>query len=97
AKDADNTVSVQDIRQILLGDDTELVTKDQLELKTVLDALGPEDSIPDDLVLSTDELEALLDRSPEAYLKRKDHASDRIAQIEDVPDERNDMLAKMDA
>ncbi|KAJ2479095.1 putative ATPase [Coemansia sp. RSA 2131] len=97
AKDADNTVSVQDIRQILLGDDTELVAKDQLELKTVLDALGPEDSIPDDLVLSAQELDALLDRSPEAYLKRKDHASDRIAQIEDVPDERNDMLAKMDA
>ncbi|KAJ2503296.1 putative ATPase [Coemansia sp. RSA 1972] len=96
AKDAD-TVSVQDIRQILLDDDTELVTKDQLELKAVLDALGPEDCIPDDLVLSAQELDALLDRSPEAYLKRKDHESDRIAQIEDVPDERNDMLANIKA
>ncbi|KAJ2350322.1 putative ATPase, partial [Coemansia sp. RSA 2618] len=90
-------VSVQDIKQILLDDDTELAAKDQLELKNVLDALGLDEKVPDDLVLSEAELEALLDRSPEAYLKDKQHASDRIAQLEDTPDERNDMLAKMEA
>ncbi|KAJ2391033.1 putative ATPase, partial [Coemansia sp. RSA 2611] len=92
-------VSVQDIKRILVDDDTELVEKDQLALRNALEQLSSDEKLPADLVLSDKELEALLDRSPEAYLKPDSNAdeSTRIAQVEQAPDERNDMLADMKA
>ncbi|KAJ1943866.1 putative ATPase, partial [Kickxella alabastrina] len=89
-------LSVQDIAQILLDDDTELVEKDQRELKRILEALGPDEQVPEEAILTREELLALTDRSSEAYLKKDDMGSDRIAEVVHVPDERNDMLSKME-
>ncbi|KAJ2800550.1 putative ATPase, partial [Coemansia helicoidea] len=96
AKDA---VSLQDIRQILMDDDVELVERDQQHLRAVLGSLALDQPLPAELVLSDKELAALTDRSPEAYQKASapPDASARIAQIEDAPDETNDLLAGMEA
>ncbi|KAJ1732022.1 putative ATPase [Coemansia biformis] len=92
-------VSLQDIKQILMDDGGEVVERDQQHLSDVLGALALDQPLPADLVLSDKELAALTDRSPEAYEKASSlaGASARIAQLEDAPDERNDMLASMDA
>ncbi|KAJ2807637.1 putative ATPase [Coemansia guatemalensis] len=90
-------LSLSDIKQLLLEDDAELVDRDQSALRSVLESLGPEDTVPCDLVLSDSELAAITDRSPEAYQKMSANPSSRIAQVEDAPDERNDMLANMES
>ncbi|KAJ1889464.1 putative ATPase [Kickxella alabastrina] len=89
-------LSVQDIAQILLDDDTELVEKDQRELKRILESLGPDEQVPEEAILTREELLALTDRSSEAYLKKDDMGSGRIAEVVHVPDGRNDMLSKME-
>ncbi|KAJ2785852.1 putative ATPase [Coemansia javaensis] len=88
-------VSLQDIRQILMDDDVEVVERDQQHLRRALEALAPGETLSPDTVLSDKDLAALTDRSPEAYQRTapRADASARIAQLEDVPDERNDMLA----
>ncbi|KAJ2868938.1 hypothetical protein GGI22_000556, partial [Coemansia erecta] len=88
----DDEVSVQDVAYILNSDDTELVEKDQLGIKRILDALGPEDRIPEDAILGDDEIRLLTDRSPEAY-KASNKSSARVEELEHISDEQNDILA----
>ncbi|KAJ2081162.1 putative ATPase [Coemansia sp. RSA 988] len=90
-------LSLSDIKQLLLEDDAELVERDQSTLRSVLESLGPDDPVPCDLVLSDVELAAITDRSPESYLKHSNKPSARIAQVENAPDEQNDMLANMES
>ncbi|KAJ2001809.1 putative ATPase [Coemansia thaxteri] len=90
-------VSVQDIAQILMDDDTDLVEKDQKSLRTVLESLGPDQQVPPEAVLSSEELFALTDRSPEAYAKKDAIDSARFTKLEQIRDEQNDLLAKMES
>ncbi|KAJ1943203.1 putative ATPase [Linderina macrospora] len=94
-------LSVQDIAQILMADDTELVEKDQRELKDTLERLGPDDPVPGEAVLTQEELAALTDRSPAAYKPKAVvpsvlHQASRIEELVATRDETNDMLAKME-
>ncbi|KAJ1960290.1 putative ATPase, partial [Dipsacomyces acuminosporus] len=93
-------ISVQDIANILMDDDTDLVEKDQLELKSVLEKLGPNDKVPQEAILNDEELNMLTDRSPQAYVakQRKENVDikSRFEQIEQTRDERNDMLAAIE-
>ncbi|KAJ2335725.1 putative ATPase [Coemansia sp. RSA 2681] len=94
---AADEVSVQDIAHILMDDDTDLVEKDQRGLRAVLESLGPEQQVPPEAVLSNDEVVALTDRSPEAYVKKDVVDSVRFTELEQGRDEQNDLLAKMEA
>ncbi|KAJ1862229.1 putative ATPase [Coemansia sp. RSA 989] len=93
-------VSDLDIKRILMDDDVALAEKDQMGLRKVLESLRPDEKVPLDIIINDQELEALLDRSPEAYANPSasltNAASSRIAHFEQAPDERNDMLASMD-
>ncbi|KAJ2450231.1 putative ATPase [Coemansia sp. RSA 2336] len=86
-----------DIKRILMDDDVALAERDQRGLRKVLESLSPDEKVPADIIISDRELEALLDRSPEAYANPgaslSSAASSRIAHFEQAPDERNDMLA----
>ncbi|KAJ2740706.1 putative ATPase [Coemansia sp. BCRC 34301] len=90
-------VSVQDIAHILMDDDTDLVEKDQRGLRAVLETLGPDQQVPPEAVLTNDEVAALTDRSPEAYVKKDIVDSARFTELEQVRDEQNDLLSKMEA
>ncbi|KAJ2488180.1 putative ATPase [Coemansia sp. RSA 2050] len=90
-------VSVQDIAHILMDDDTDLVEKGQRGLRAVLESLGPDQQVPPEAVLTNDEVVALTDRSPEAYVKKDIVDSTRFTELEQVRDEQNDLLAKMEA
>ncbi|KAJ2849193.1 putative ATPase, partial [Coemansia brasiliensis] len=93
-------VSDLDIKRILMDDDVALAEKDQMGLRRVLESLSPDEKVPVDIIINDKELEALLDRSPEAYANPSESltsaTSSRISHFEQAPDERNDMLASMD-
>ncbi|KAJ2685869.1 putative ATPase [Coemansia spiralis] len=93
---AADEVSVQDIAHILMDDDTDLVEKDQRGLRAVLESLGPDQQVPPEAVLTNDEVVALTDRSPDAYVKKDSVDSARFTELEQVRDEQNDLLAKME-
>ncbi|KAJ1662029.1 putative ATPase [Coemansia sp. RSA 1646] len=92
----DDEVSVQDVAYILSSDDTELVEKDQLGIKRILDALAPQDRVPEDAILDDDEIRLLTDRSLEAYQKAAKPSS-RFEELEHIVDEQNDILATSNA
>ncbi|KAJ1940404.1 putative ATPase [Linderina pennispora] len=97
-KDKDD-LSAQDIAQILMADDSELVEKDQRELKGILERLGPDDAVPEEAVLTHEELRALTDRCPMAYessTRVPGKLASRIEQLTATRDETNDVLAKME-
>ncbi|KAJ2018169.1 putative ATPase [Coemansia sp. S680] len=96
AAGATDEVSVQDIAHILMDDDTDLVEKDQRGLRAVLESLGPDQQVPPEAVLTNDEVVALTDRSPEAYVKKDIVDSVRFTELDQVRDEQNDLLAKME-
>ncbi|KAI8322154.1 hypothetical protein GQ54DRAFT_297587 [Martensiomyces pterosporus] len=95
--DGKDRLSVQDITSILMDDNTALVEKDQLELKRILENLGPDDPIPEEAILTNEELAALTDRSHEAYENRTGNEGaaaapmSRIEQINQMP-ESSDVL-----
>lgn len=92
--DSAGDLSVGEVRDILNEGDTELVQKDQSELGKVLEKLGPNEMLPEECVLTEDELAVLTDRTTEAYKrKEKDTSSRRFTELDVVPDERNDILA----
>ncbi|KAJ2825815.1 putative ATPase, partial [Coemansia furcata] len=93
---ATDEVSVQDIAHILMDDDTDLVEKDQRGLRAVLESLGPDQQVPPEAVLTNDEVVALTDRSPEAYAKKDVVDTARFTTLDQVRDEQNDLLAKME-
>ncbi|KAJ2347952.1 hypothetical protein GGH92_002998 [Coemansia sp. RSA 2673] len=79
-----------------MDDDTDLVEKDQRGLRAVLESLGPDQQVPPEAVLTNDEVVALTDRSPEAYVKKDIVDSVRFTELDQVRDEQNDLLAKME-
>ncbi|KAJ1813212.1 hypothetical protein LPJ60_005658, partial [Coemansia sp. RSA 2675] len=60
-------------------------------------SLGPDQQVPPEAVLTNDEVVALTDRSPDAYVKKDIVDSARFTELEQVRDEQNDLLAKMEA
>ncbi|KAJ1720320.1 putative ATPase [Coemansia erecta] len=94
---AKDELSTSDIAQILMDDDAQVFEKDQQNLRDVLERLGPEDKVPDDAILTDEELRALTDRSPEAYAKSKlsDDEAARFEQLVETRDDQNDLLANM--
>ncbi|KAJ2365101.1 putative ATPase, partial [Coemansia sp. RSA 2607] len=94
---AKGELSTTDIVQILMDDDAQVFEKDQQNLRDVLERLGPEDKVPDDFILTDDEIRALTDRSPEAYEKNKvaEDEATRFEQLVETSDDQNDLLANM--
>ncbi|KAJ2778372.1 putative ATPase [Coemansia interrupta] len=94
---AKDELSTSDIAQILMDDDAQVFEKDQKNLRDVLERLGPEDKVPEDAILTDEELMALTDRSPEAYAKSKMNEGEavRFKQLVETRDDQNDLLANM--
>ncbi|KAJ2511974.1 hypothetical protein H4217_007115, partial [Coemansia sp. RSA 1939] len=86
-------VSESDVARILASDDSELVARDQMAVGRVLAELEPGARVPDDAILSADEVRLLTDRSPAAYSAGGSGAGARFEELARVADEQNDILA----
>ncbi|KAJ1996076.1 putative ATPase [Coemansia sp. RSA 1358] len=83
-----------DVAGILMDDDEEVVEKDQMVLKGVLEMLAPGEMVPREAILTDEEVRLLTDRSPQAY-STPAKVSERVKELEQLADEQNDILAKM--
>ncbi|KAJ2654845.1 putative ATPase [Coemansia sp. RSA 1200] len=90
---AADEVSESDVARILASDDSELVARDQMAVGRVLAGLEPGARVPDDAILSADEVRLLTDRSPAAYSAGGSGAGARFEELARVADEQNDVLA----
>ncbi|KAJ2521669.1 putative ATPase [Coemansia sp. RSA 1939] len=90
---AADEVSESDVARILASDDSELVARDQMAVGRVLAELEPGARVPDDAILSADEVRLLTDRSPAAYCAGGSGAGARFEELALVADEQNDILA----